>query len=166
MLKWFDKSALTCFCEVFLNNRVQDLVVGQELTPSEWVSITQEKIDAFANATNDFNWIHINREKCEKESPFGTTIAHGFLSATLMPALFYDMVDIDFNAYTLLNYGVDTIRFIEPVRCDDAIRYCSQLAEREEKSSGTLLKFDCTVEIKDREKPAMIGRYLLLLVER
>jgi acyl dehydratase len=149
-----------------LNNQIQNLEVGQTLKNSEWVSITQEKIDAFANATSDFNWIHIDSAKCQNESPFGTTIAHGFLSATLIPALFYDMVDIDFEAYTLLNYGVDSIRFIEPVRCEDSIRYCSKLAEKEVKPSGTLLKFDCTVEIKDRDKPAMIGRYLLLLVKR
>ncbi len=145
---------------------IQNLAIGQQLENSEWVLIAQEKIDAFADATSDFNWIHIDSEKCKEESPFGTTIAHGFLSATLLPALFYKMVEIDFDKYTILNYGADSIRFIEPVRCNDSIRYCSQLVEREIKSSGTLLKFDCTVEIKGRDKPAMIGRYLLLLVER
>ncbi|TDF41846.1 MaoC family dehydratase [Alteromonadaceae bacterium M269] len=149
-----------------MTNEVQNLEVGDTLPVSEWVDITQKKIDAFAAATNDFNWIHVDAEKCAKESPFKTTIAHGFLSATLMPALFYDIVNINFDTHTLLNYGVDSIRFIEPVREGDQIRYKSTLAEREVKPSGTLLKFDCTVEINGREKPAMIGRYLLLLVDR
>ena len=149
-----------------MDNKIENLVVGQQLQNSDWVIVSQDKINAFANATSDFNWIHVDTDKCQKESPFGTTIAHGFLSATLMPALFYQMVDIDFSTYTLLNYGTDSIRFIEAVRCDDAIRYCVTLADKEEKSSGTLLKFDCTVEIEGRDKPAMIGRYLLLLVKR
>jgi acyl dehydratase len=141
-------------------------MVGEKLNNSEWVLITQDKIDAFANATNDFNWVHVDTDKCIKESPFEVTIAHGFLSAALMPALFYNMVDIDFDSYTLLNYGADTIRFIEPVRCNDSIRYTAKLVEQDIKPSGTLMKFDCTVEIKGRDKLAMIGRYLLLLVER
>lgn len=140
------------------------LTEGEELGSSAWVQVDQSKIDKFADATGDFQWIHVDQDRCQKESPFGTTIAHGLLSASLMPAIFYDLISLDPTTQTLLNYGSDSIRFLEPVRVDDLIRYNVKLSAKEQKSTGLLFKFDCEVQIKDREKPAMVGRFLMLLV--
>ncbi len=137
---------------------------GDDLGNSAWINVDQTKINKFAEATGDFQWIHVDEERCQKESPFGTTIAHGLLSASLMPAVFYDLISLDPTSQTLLNYGSDSIRFLEPVRVNDLIRYKVKLSVKEQKASGTLFKFDCEVEIKDREKPAMVGRFLMLLV--
>lgn len=140
------------------------LVEGSELGTSEWILIDQQKINEFAQATDDHQWIHVDEKRCAKESPFKSTIAHGFLSATLMPSVFYPMLEMPPGNHSLLNYGVDNIRFLEAVRVNDRIRYQIKLASREAKATGYLFRFSCTVEIENREKPAMVGTFLTLLV--
>lgn len=137
---------------------------GDDLGTSPWLLVDQKRIDQFAEATGDFQWIHVDQARCAKESPFRTTIAHGLLSASLMPAIFYDLISIDSRTQTLLNYGSDGIRFLEPVRVDDQIRYAVKLKEKQQKATGTLYKFDCEVQIQGRDKPAMVGCFLMLLV--
>ena len=117
----------------------------------------------FAKATGDHQWIHTDAPRCAKESPFKTTIAHGYLTVTLMPRAFYKMFKADENNQTTLNYGVEKLRFLEPVRVNDEIRYVSKLVKFEQKSSGILFYFSTEAQIKNRDKPAMVGIFMTLL---
>lgn len=141
------------------------LTEGETLPSSDWISVDQATIDRFAEATDDHQWIHVDQDKCQKQSPFKTTIAHGLLSTALMPSVFYTLIELDASRQTLLNYGIDSLRFLEPVRANDKIRYHVQLHSKEQKNSGVLFRFDTQVEIQGREKHAMVGRFLMLLVE-
>ncbi|KXI27736.1 MaoC family dehydratase [Paraglaciecola hydrolytica] len=144
--------------------KLTELSVGEQLTKSDWLKITQADIDLFAQATGDKQWIHVDPLRCVNESPFKSTIAHGYLSVTLMPNAFYQMFVPDPAYPTILNYGVDKIRFLEPVRVDDQIRFISTLAKVEQKASGLLFYFETEVEIAHRAKPAMKGTFLMLLL--
>ncbi|GAA0853010.1 MaoC family dehydratase [Aliiglaciecola litoralis] len=137
---------------------------GDVLGTTQWFNIDQQRINDFADATGDKQWIHIDVERCEKSSPFGSTIAHGLLSTSLMPDMFYQLIQLDSDQQTLLNYGMDSIRFLEPVRVNDSIRYHVTLDSKQQKNSGLLFRFNCEVEIKNRDKPAMVGQFLMLLV--
>lgn len=141
-----------------------ELNAGDQLGSTDWCLIDQNQINHFADATGDHQWIHVDAERCATQSPFKSTIAHGLLSTSLMPKVFYELISLDSNKQTLLNYGMDTLRFLEPVRVNDSIRFHVSLHSKESKSTGELYRFDCQVEIKDREKPAMVGRFLMLLV--
>ena len=144
--------------------KLTELTVGEQLPKSEWCKITQPDIDLFAQATGDKQWIHVDPKRCAKSSPFKTTIAHGYLTVTLMPNAFYQMFAADPEFPTILNYGVDKIRFLEPVRVNDQIRFISTLTKVEQKASGRLFYFETEVEIAQRAKPAMKGMFLMLLV--
>ncbi|MFQ3249571.1 MAG: acyl dehydratase [Glaciecola sp.] len=140
--------------------------VGDELPQTQWFKITQQKINEFAVATGDHQWIHIDQERCAKESPFKTTIAHGFLSASLMPMMFEQVTSVDPMKFTMLNYGIDSLRFLEPVRVNDEIRYQFKVADVEDKAMGKLYKVAAQVEIQGREKPALVGTFLTLLIAK
>jgi acyl dehydratase len=140
--------------------------VGDELLQTQWFKITQQKINEFAVATGDHQWIHIDQERCAKESPFKTTIAHGFLSASLMPMMFEQVTSVDPMKFTMLNYGIDSLRFLEPVRVNDEIRYQFKVADVEDKAMGKLYKVAAQVEIQGREKPALVGTFLTLLIAK
>ena len=146
-----------------MTKKLLELTVGEQLNVGQWLRISQSDIDLFAQATNDHQWIHVDPERCEKESPFGTTIAHGYLTVTLMPNSLYESIEPDPVYKSLLNYGVDKIRFIEPVRVNDKIRFISTLIKTEQKASGKLFYFETTAEIDGRSKPAMKGVFLTLL---
>ncbi len=147
-----------------MGKSLESLSVGESLGHSQWVKIDQGLIDRFADATEDHQWIHVDQARCEMQSPFGTTIAHGLLSTALMPKVFYELIELDSSRQTLINYGIDSLRFLEPVRSGQSIRYLVSLHSRETKSSGVLYRFDCQVEIQGAEKLAMVGRFLMLLV--
>ncbi|MFQ3219158.1 MAG: acyl dehydratase [Paraglaciecola sp.] len=140
------------------------LAINEQLTPSDWMLIDQKRINLFAQATGDQQWIHVDEARCAKESPFKSTIAHGFLTVTLMSEAFYNMIKLDPATQTVLNYGVERIRFLEPVRVNDQIRFVSTLLKTEHKPSGQLFYFSTEGQIKNREKPAFIGVFLMLLV--
>lgn len=144
---------------------ITDINEQDSLPASEWILIDQSMINEFANATNDHQWIHIDAQRCEQESPFKTPIAHGYLTTTLMPGIFYQLFELPPGNAKLINYGVDNLRFLEPVRVNDHVRYQIKLIEKRTKASGLLFKFDCEVEIKGREKPAMVGTFIMLLIE-
>lgn len=146
-----------------MRKKLVDLTLDEQLPASEWIKITQADIDLFAQATGDHQWIHVDTQRCANESPFKTTIAHGYLSVTLMPNAFYLMIEPDPKHQTLLNYGVDKIRFLEPVRVNDEIRFVSKLLKSEQKFSGMLFHFATEVQINGRDKPAMLGTFLMLL---
>ena len=147
-----------------MNKKLLELTLGEQLPTGDWISISQADINLFADATNDHQWIHVDQQRCKKESPFGTTIAHGYLTVTLMPNSLYQSIEPDPINKSLLNYGVDKIRFVEPVRVDDRIRFISTLIKIEQKTSGMLFYFETIAEIEGRDKPAMKGVFLTLLV--
>jgi acyl dehydratase len=140
------------------------LNVNDTLASEQWYQITQEKVNAFAEVTEDFQWIHIDQERCAEESPFRTTIAHGFLTAALMPKMFAAVVSIDPSKHTMLNYGIDSLRYLEPVRVFDEIKFKFVLSSIEAKTMGKLYRFTTQVDIKGREKPALVGEFLMLLI--
>jgi acyl dehydratase len=146
--------------------KFSELNVGDNLPETVWFKITQQKINEFAVATGDHQWIHLDQERCEKESPFHTTIAHGFLSASLMPMMFEQVIIVDPKSSTMLNYGIDSLRFLEPVRVDDHIKYQFKVADIEQKPTGKLFKVTAQVDIKGRNKPALVGTFLTLLIDK
>ena len=137
---------------------------GQELGVSEWFRIDQDRINAFADATLDHQFIHVDPEKA-KATPFGTTIAHGYLTVSLLPYLqsTIDGFITPKGTKMGMNYGFDKLRFMAPVKVDQRIRARAKLLEVTEKKPGQwLLKLEYTVEIEGEEKPALVAEWLLL----
>ena len=136
--------------------------VGKELGRSEWLTIDQQRINLFAEATGDFQFIHVDPEKAAK-TPFGSTIAHGFLTLSLIPKLMEGILVVPEGLKMAVNYGLDSVRFIQPVKVDSKVRLKVDLAEVTEKKPGQwLLKVTATLEIEGQEKPAYIAEPLSL----
>lgn len=136
--------------------------VGKELGRSAWLKIDQQRINLFAEATGDFQFIHVDPEKAAK-TPFGCTIAHGFLTLSLIPKLIEDILVLPEGLKMVVNYGLDSVRFIQPVKVDSQVRLKVDLAEVTEKRPGQwLLKAIATMEIDGEEKPAYIAESLSL----
>ncbi len=138
--------------------------VGQELGVSEWFRIDQDRINAFADATLDHQFIHVDPEKA-KETPFGGTIAHGYLTISLLPYLQSTIEGFIMPKGTKMgmNYGFDKLRFMAPVKVDKQIRARAKLLDATEKKPGQwLLKLEYTVEIEGEDKPALVAEWLLL----
>lgn len=136
--------------------------VGKELGRSDWLKIDQQRINLFAEATGDFQFIHVDPEKAAK-TPFGTTIAHGFLTLSLIPMLMMDILILPEGLKMVVNYGLDSVRFIQPVKVDSKVRLKVDLGEVTEKKPGQwLLKATATLEIEGEEKPAYIAEPLSL----
>lgn len=136
--------------------------VGKELGHSEWLKIDQQRINLFAEATGDFQFIHVDPVKAAK-TPFGSTIAHGFLTLSLIPKLMEDILVLPEGLKMVVNYGLDSVRFIQPVKVDSQVRLKVELKEVTEKKPGQLLlKATATLEIQGEEKPAYIAEPLSL----
>ncbi|WP_144175080.1 MaoC family dehydratase [Pseudomonas sp. Kh13] len=136
--------------------------VGKELGRSAWLKIDQQRINLFAEATGDFQFIHVDPQKAAK-TPFGSTIAHGFLTLSLIPKLIEDILILPEGLKMVVNYGLDSVRFIQPVKVDSQVRLKVDLAEVTEKRPGQwLLKAIATLEIDGEEKPAYIAESLSL----
>lgn len=136
--------------------------VGKELGRSQWLKIDQQRINLFAEATGDFQFIHVDPEKAAK-TPFGTTIAHGFLTLSLTPKLMEDILVMPEGLKMVVNYGLDSVRFIQPVKVDSNVRLKVDLGEVIEKKPGQwLLKATVTLEIEGEQKPAYIAEPLSL----
>jgi acyl dehydratase len=138
--------------------------VGNELGTSEWVTVGQDRIDEFARCTGDDQWIHVDAERAERESPYGTTVAHGYLTlATLAPSAFE--VYIKPTGITqAFNYGLDRVRFVAPVKSGSRIRTRIKLLAAEPKEGGrVLITTENTVEIEGSAKPALVAHALVML---
>jgi acyl dehydratase len=139
--------------------------VGRELGVSDWVAVDQERIDAFAACTGDRQWIHVDVERAGRESPFGGPIAHGYLTLSLVAAMVMEFGVIPPDAATGLNYGLDKVRFIAPVKAGARVRTRASLAAAEAQTGGRmLLKLDCTLEIEGETKPALVAQTLCMLI--
>jgi acyl dehydratase len=139
--------------------------VGQSLGSSDWITIDQTKIDQFAICTGDRQWIHVDVERAKRESPFGGTIAHGYLTLSLVAPLAMGMGLAPKGASAVFNYGLDKLRFITPVRSGDRVRLQLSLAGVELKDSGHILvKGKATLEIENQDSPALVAETLALVV--
>ena len=107
-----------------------DLKIGDTLSQAQWITVTQPMINQFADATGDHQWIHLDSVRCKNESPFKTTIAHGFLTASLMPKAFAEVIEDSPRIASTINYGIDKLRFLEPVRCNDGVKFQFTVVER------------------------------------
>ena len=136
--------------------------VGEEVGVSEWFEIDQDRIDAFADATEDHQFIHVDPEAA-KHTPFGSTIAHGYLTLSLLPHLSGQAMLLPEGTMMAMNYGSDKIRFLNPVKVDSKVRARVKIADVTEKGVGRyLVKNEVTVEIDGEDKPAMIAETLSL----
>src|SRR5262245_40699120 len=139
--------------------------VGRELGASDWVVVDQERINQFAACTGDRQWIHVDVARATRESPFGGPIAHGYLTLSLVAAMVMELGVIPPDAATGLNYGLDKVRFIAPVKAGARVRTRAGLVSAEPQSGGrVLLKLQCTLEIEGEAKPALIAEVLCMLI--
>lgn len=139
--------------------------VGQEVGVSPWREVTQEMIDKFADATDDHQFIHTDPVRAAAETPFGGTIAHGFLSLSLLSAMAYQTVPPLEGAEMGINYGFDRLRFVSPVRCGARVRTRFKLVSANVRPSGWVqIQHDVTIEIEGEKKPAITAQWLTLAV--
>jgi acyl dehydratase len=137
--------------------------IDKPLTPSNWYDVTQEKINDFANATSDHQWIHIDVERAKKEMPEGKTIAHGYFMVSLLPKLAAQNAEIK-NSSRPLNYGSDKVRFINMVKVGSQVRLNRTIISCEKmKNGGFRVVNKCELEIKDEDKPAFIAETISLV---
>jgi acyl dehydratase len=139
--------------------------VGGTLAPSEWIAIDQARIDGFAACTDDHQFIHVDPARAARETPFGGTIAHGFLLLSLIGG--HPPADFPFprDMAVALNYGLDTVRFLSPVRAGSRVRLHTKILEVREKDPGRwLLRQEKTLEIEGIEAPALVVQSLVLLI--
>ena len=129
---------------------------GKELGVSEWVQITQERIDQFANATDDHQWIHVDVERCNTESPFGQTIAHGYLTISMIPLMWGQIIEVN-NLERMMNYGMKDVRFGQPVLSGQSIRMKVSLDEIQNLRGAIKTNVKFAVEIQETGKKAVEG---------
>jgi len=139
-------------------------MAGEDLGTTDWFTIDQDRIDAFADATLDHQFIHVDEDQASK-TPLGGTIAHGFLTLSLTPYFTAELGVVPENLLMMFNYGLDRLRFLAPVRSGSEVRARARLLSVTEKDPGRLLiKTEITVEIRGEEKPAMVAETLTLAV--
>lgn len=134
--------------------------VGQEVGVSDWITVTQERITQFAEATEDRQWIHVDPARAAAESPFKTTIAHGFLTLSLVSVLLRNAVTVE-GLRMAINYGVNRVRFVSPVPAGSRIRGRFTLAAVEETGGGVQATWNATIEREGSQKPACVIEWLV-----
>jgi acyl dehydratase len=134
--------------------------VGEELGVSPWHQITQQQIDQFAAITGDYQWIHIDPQRAARESPYGTTIAHGFLTVALLSQLINESVTIEGGYKLRVNYGFNRLRFTGAVPAGSHIRGRFTLQSVKDVEGGVELTWLSTVEVEGRDKPALVAEWL------
>ena len=142
--------------------KVEDVRPGLELGPSEWREVTQERIDAFAAATDDPQWIHVDRERAAA-GPFGTTIAHGYLTLALLVPFSYELVHVE-DAPLTLNYGLNRVRFPAPLPSGSRVRARFRVEGVDEVAGGTQVTMAATVEREGAEKPVCVAELVFRYV--
>lgn len=138
--------------------------VGETFGPSEWITVDQERIDAFAEATLDRQWIHVDPERAAG-GPFGSTVAHGYLTLSLLVKMVQDLGILPEEAQLVVNYGIDKVRFPAPVPVGSRVRLTAELAGCEPRGEGRqLLTLGCSVEIEGATTPALVAQVLYLVI--
>jgi acyl dehydratase len=138
--------------------------VGDHLGYSDWLEITQERVDQFADATGDHQWIHVDVERAKKESPFGGPIAHGYLTLSLLPMTLGKIVRVE-GFKMGVNYGLNKLRFPSPVPVGANLRAGATLANLEDVPGGVQLTYEVTFEVEGKDKPAAVAEVLLRYYE-
>ncbi len=136
-------------------------LVGQEIGISDWVEVTQSRVDQFADATGDHQWIHVEVERAKTTSPFGNTIAHGFLTLSLLPLLASQTVKVEGNFKMGINYGLNRLRFPAPVVTGARLRARFTLQSVEDVAGGHQIVWAVTVEVEGAHKPSLVAEWLV-----
>lgn len=140
-------------------------MIGKELPKGDWYTITQDMIDAFAKATLDKQWIHVDPKRAAIESPFGSTVAHGFMSVSMISKQLEDLFAIK-SVKMGLNYGLNKVRFPSPVPVNSEMRMIASIQDIETlEPNGIKVTFTCVFEIKGQEKPACVAEFMAALFE-
>lgn len=137
---------------------------GKGLPHSDWLTITQEMINDFANATLDKQWVHVDVERAKKESPFKSTIAHGFMSLAMLSKMLEDLFQID-SVKMGLNYGLNKVRFPHPVPVNSKLQMQASIKDIEDQHGGVKITFSCVVVIEGIDKPACVAEFLAMMFE-
>ena len=138
-------------------------LIGEELGPSRWIDVSQERINSFADATDDHQWIHVDRERAES-GPFGTTIAHGYLTLSLVVPMLGEVLPRDGEGTMTVNYGVNRVRFPAPVPSGSKIRGRFRVVSFEESPAGGRATVEATIECDATEKPVCAAEVVILTV--
>ena len=139
--------------------------LGQEIGVSSWITVDQQRIDEFAHCTGDHQWIHVDVERSAKDSPFGTTVAHGFLTLSLLAPTSFETMISRLDVKQVINYGLEKVRFLAPLRAGKRVRNRIKIAALEDKGGGrTLLTTENTIEIESEDKPAAIAFAQVMLM--
>jgi acyl dehydratase len=136
-------------------------LVGQEIAVTDWFNITQERIQQFADATLDHQWIHVDVERARRESPFKAPIAHGFLTLSLLPHFMHQALEIKQGVRLGVNYGLNRVRFVSPVRAGSNIRARITLQSLKDVTDGMEAVFNATVEVEGGEKPSCVAEWII-----
>jgi acyl dehydratase len=135
-------------------------LVGREVVISDWLVVTQARIDAFADATDDHQWIHVDAGRARAETPFGTTIAHGFLTLSLLTSLLRDSVAVEGSRMTL-NYGLNRVRFVSSVPSGSRVRARIVLGGTEDLGDSLQVTWSITVEREGGDRPAVVAEWIV-----
>jgi len=150
-----------------LTTRFKDLLelkesIGREVGVSDWFLIDQDRINQFAKATDDLQWIHTDPVRAAKESPFEKTIAHGFLTLSLIPHFMYSCLFFEHSKLTV-NYGLNKVRFTSPVLVGSKLRAIFKTIQVTDVSNGAQIEWQVTMEIEGQEKPALVASFLIVV---
>jgi len=135
--------------------------VGREIAVTDWLMMTQERIDQFAEATEDRQWIHVDRERAQRESPYGSTIAHGFLTLSLLSPFMKQAIQFRGGVRMAVNYGLNRVRFPSPVRAGANIRARLRLLSLEEFSDALQAVFSIAMEVENSDKPCCVAEWVV-----
>jgi acyl dehydratase len=136
-------------------------LVGQEVGASDWVEVTQQRINEFADATEDHQWIHVDAERAKTDSPFHSTIAHGFLTLSLLPHLAAQALKVQGDFKMGINYGLNRLRFVSPVPSGSRVRATFKLQSVEDVTGGIQITWSVTCETEGGQKPALVAEWLV-----
>jgi acyl dehydratase len=146
---------------------LSDLVkhVGEEMGVSSWILLDQRRIGEFAHCTGDYQWIHVDPERAARESPFGGTVAHGFLTLSLIAPTAFEVLVARVEPTSVVNYGLEKVRFLAPVRSGKRVRNRIRLAAVDERGTGRyLVTTDNTMEIEGEVKPALLASAIAIFI--
>jgi len=135
-------------------------LAGQHVAVSDWLSITQQRIDTFADATDDHQWIHVDAERCARESPYGATVAHGFLTLSLLPALLQGALAMS-GIRMAINYGLNKVRFPAPVPVNSRLRVRLDILTVDDLPEGAQVNWVVTMEREGDSKPVCVAEFLM-----
>jgi len=140
-------------------------LIGQEVATSDWFEVTQSRINDFADATQDHQWIHVDEQRARTESPFHSTIAHGFLTLSLLPHLTAQALKVHGNFKMGINYGLNRLRFVSPVPAGSRVRARYTLQSVEDFTGGSQITWVVTCETEGGQKPALVAEWLVRYYE-